>query len=70
MDRSWSSDRARSSLARQNVADNLPEVLEKEWSHLENFLIEKKSRIKKILVFWRNIEVTLDLTSMYNLLRW
>ena len=47
MDRSPSSDRARSSLAQQNVADNLPEVLEKERSDLENFVIEKKSRIKK-----------------------
>ena len=41
MDRFPSSDRARSSLAQQNVADNLPEVLEKEWSDLENFKNKK-----------------------------
>ena len=53
MVRSRGSDRARSSLALQNVADNLPEVLEKERRDLENFLIEKKSRIEKFLVIWR-----------------
>ena len=58
MDRSRSSDRVRSSLAQQNKLESMPDVLEKEWSDFENFQNTKKSRI-----FWRYIEVTLDLTS-------
>ena len=64
MDRSRSSDRVRSSLAQQNKLESMPDVLEKEWSDFENFQNTKKSREIKFLVFWRYIEVTLDLTSM------
>ena len=53
MDRSRSSDRVRSSLAQQNRLESMPEVLEKEWRDLDNFLIKKKSREILFWVFWR-----------------